>query len=122
MTAQPIEEEVSLAIESGKISPRSLISLRYCTALVWSMSRLAPVVSGPKHQILRASESGKISPRDDFKARARVLADEYGWDVTDARKIWFPAVLVSKDTGTSLEVVTGADLARLDGEGDLLLN
>ncbi|CAI7585299.1 unnamed protein product [Penicillium bialowiezense] len=47
MTAQPIEEDVSLAIESGK-----------------------------------------ISPRDDFKARARVLADEYGWDVTDARKIW----------------------------------
>jgi len=47
MTAQPIEEDVSLAIESGK-----------------------------------------ISPRDDFKARARVMADEYGWDVTDARKIW----------------------------------
>ncbi|TPX51401.1 hypothetical protein SeMB42_g00440 [Synchytrium endobioticum] len=33
-------------------------------------------------------EAGKISPRDDFKARARVLAEEYGWDVTDARKIW----------------------------------
>lgn len=33
-------------------------------------------------------ESGKISPRDDFKARARILADEYEWDVTDARKIW----------------------------------
>jgi elongation factor 2 len=33
-------------------------------------------------------ESGKISPRDDFKIRARVLADEHGWDVTDARKIW----------------------------------
>lgn len=33
-------------------------------------------------------ESGKISPRDDIKARARVLADEHGWDVTDARKIW----------------------------------
>lgn len=47
MTAQPMEEDVSLAIESGK-----------------------------------------ISPRDDFKARARVMADEYGWDVTDARKIW----------------------------------
>lgn len=47
MTAQPIDEEVSLAIEAGK-----------------------------------------ISPRDDFKARARVLADDYGWDVTDARKIW----------------------------------
>jgi len=33
-------------------------------------------------------EAGKISPRDDPKTRARVLADEYGWDVTDARKIW----------------------------------
>ena len=33
-------------------------------------------------------ESGKISPKDDFKARARILADEYGWDVTEARKIW----------------------------------
>ncbi|KAL2917375.1 translation elongation factor 2 [Polyrhizophydium stewartii] len=33
-------------------------------------------------------ESGKISPKDDFKARAKILAEEYGWDVTDARKIW----------------------------------
>lgn len=47
LTAQPMDEEVSLAIEAGK-----------------------------------------ISPRDDFKARARVLADDFGWDVTDARKIW----------------------------------
>ncbi|CUS21849.1 LAQU0S04e02212g1_1 [Lachancea quebecensis] len=35
-----------------------------------------------------AIEDGKINPRDDFKARARVMADDYGWDVTDARKIW----------------------------------
>ncbi|KAK7695354.1 Elongation factor 2 [Cerrena zonata] len=35
-----------------------------------------------------AIENGKVNPRDDFKLRARVLADEYGWDVTDARKIW----------------------------------
>ncbi|AET38061.1 elongation factor 2 Ecym_2319 [Eremothecium cymbalariae DBVPG len=47
LKAQPIEEEVSLAIEAGK-----------------------------------------INPRDDFKARARVMADDFGWDVTDARKIW----------------------------------
>ncbi|KAL8382895.1 hypothetical protein RB595_006596 [Gaeumannomyces hyphopodioides] len=33
-------------------------------------------------------DDGKITPRDDFKARARILADEHGWDVTDARKIW----------------------------------
>ncbi|BDD60857.1 Elongation factor 2, variant 2 [Monascus purpureus] len=39
-------------------------------------------------EVCLAIENGKISPRDDFKARARILADEYGWDVTDARKIW----------------------------------
>ncbi|KAH9950905.1 eukaryotic translation elongation factor 2 [Amylocystis lapponica] len=35
-----------------------------------------------------AIESGKVNSRDDYKLRARVLADEFGWDVTDARKIW----------------------------------
>jgi elongation factor 2 len=35
-----------------------------------------------------AIEKGKVTPRDDIKVRARLLADEYGWDVTDARKIW----------------------------------
>ena len=39
-------------------------------------------------EVAKAVEDGKIHPRDDFKLRARVLADEYGWDVTDARKIW----------------------------------
>ena len=39
-------------------------------------------------ELTTAIEQGKINPRDDFKARARILADEYGWDVTDARKIW----------------------------------
>jgi elongation factor 2 len=38
--------------------------------------------------LTKAIESGKVNSRDDFKLRARVLADEYGWDVTDARKIW----------------------------------
>jgi elongation factor 2 len=33
-------------------------------------------------------EAGRMTPRDDFKARARVLAEQYGWDVTEARKIW----------------------------------
>ena len=39
-------------------------------------------------ELTKAIENGKVSSRDDFKARARVLADEFGWDVTDARKIW----------------------------------
>ena len=33
-------------------------------------------------------EAGRISPKDDFKIRARTLAENHGWDVTDARKIW----------------------------------
>lgn len=33
-------------------------------------------------------ESDKIGPRDDPKTRGRLLCDEHGWDMTDARKIW----------------------------------
>jgi elongation factor 2 len=39
-------------------------------------------------ELSQAIEQGKVNARDDFKARARVLADEFGWDVADARKIW----------------------------------
>jgi len=35
-----------------------------------------------------AIEAGKIGARDDPKTRGRTLADDFGWDVTDARKIW----------------------------------
>lgn len=41
-----------------------------------------------EEELTLAIENGKVSARDDFKLRARVLADEFGWDVTDARKIW----------------------------------
>jgi elongation factor 2 len=39
-------------------------------------------------ELCKEIEAGKIGPRDDFKARARILADDYGWDVTEARRIW----------------------------------
>ena len=32
--------------------------------------------------------NGKVSAREDFKTRARTMADDFGWDVQDARKIW----------------------------------
>ncbi|TEB38786.1 P-loop containing nucleoside triphosphate hydrolase protein [Coprinellus micaceus] len=41
-----------------------------------------------EEELTKAIENGVVSSRDDFKIRARLLADEYGWDVTDARKIW----------------------------------
>ncbi|WWC70596.1 elongation factor 2 [Kwoniella pini CBS 10737] len=39
-------------------------------------------------ELTKDIEEGRIAPRDDPKIRARYLADTYGWDVTDARKIW----------------------------------
>lgn len=39
-------------------------------------------------ELQNAIEGGSIGPKDDPKNRAKVLADEHGWDPTDARKIW----------------------------------
>lgn len=38
--------------------------------------------------LAEAVDDGTIEPRQDFKIRGRVLSDEYGWDVSEARKIW----------------------------------
>jgi len=35
-----------------------------------------------------AIDDGKVSVKDEPKIRARKLAEEYSWDVTEARKIW----------------------------------
>ncbi|KAF3293419.1 Elongation factor 2 [Orbilia oligospora] len=35
-----------------------------------------------------AIEKGDVRADDDFKIRARKLSDDYGWDVTEGRKIW----------------------------------
>jgi len=33
-------------------------------------------------------DNGDVSPKDEFKARARYLNEKYQWDVTECRKIW----------------------------------
>jgi len=33
-------------------------------------------------------DAGVIGPRDDPKVRGRHMADKYGWDINEARKIW----------------------------------
>jgi len=35
-----------------------------------------------------AIEEGRVAPRDEFKARARLISDEFGLDVGEMRKIW----------------------------------
>jgi len=51
-------------------------------------NRLYMTAQPLEEEVAKEIEQGKINPRDDFKLRARVLADDHGWDVTDARKIW----------------------------------
>merc|ERR1712001_518366 len=33
-------------------------------------------------------DKGEVSNKQDFKIRGRYLAEKYGWDITEARKIW----------------------------------
>jgi len=39
-------------------------------------------------ELPEAIDKGEIGPRDDIKARAKILASDYGMDVNDARRIW----------------------------------
>jgi elongation factor 2 len=38
--------------------------------------------------LTKTIENGVITSRDNFKDRARVLGEQHGWDIADARKIW----------------------------------
>merc|ERR1712178_125715 len=39
-------------------------------------------------ELQKAIDEGDVKSTDDMKLRARKLADDYGWDVNHARKIW----------------------------------
>lgn len=89
---QELEEDVPL----NKSNP----SIRYHETIKTESSIVALSKSPNKHNRLYvkampieeelsiAIESGKIKSEDDVEARAGKLTDEFGWDVTDARKIW----------------------------------
>ncbi|RKF57815.1 Elongation factor 2 [Erysiphe neolycopersici] len=83
---------VPLKISDPVVSYRETVSAKSSmTALSKSPNkhnRLYVVAEPLSEDVSREIESGRINPRDDFKARARILADDHGWDVTDARKIW----------------------------------
>lgn len=47
------------------------------------------VKARPIHEkLVNAIETGKIGPSDNYKARARLLVNDHGWDATEARRIW----------------------------------
>jgi elongation factor 2 len=83
---------VPLRISDPVVSYRETVSGKSSiTALSKSPNkhnRLYMIAEPLDEEVSKEIEAGRIGPRDDFKARARILADDYGWDVTDARKIW----------------------------------
>jgi elongation factor 2 len=83
---------VPLRISDPVVSYRETVTAKSSmTALSKSPNkhnRLYMVAEPLAEEVSKEIEDGKIGPRDDFKARARILADDFGWDVTDARKIW----------------------------------
>lgn len=53
-------------------------------------------------------ESGKFDTRLDFKTRGRILADNYGWDVNQARKI-FAFGPTDRDPNVIVDATVGID-------------
>jgi elongation factor 2 len=69
-------------------------------------------------QLVNDIESGKFDTRQEVKGRARVLADNYGWDVNQARKIFVfgptdrdPNVIVDTTVGIDTRVIKDSVVA-----------
>jgi len=61
-----------------------------------------------EEQLVIDIESGKFDTRQEFKARGRVLADTYGWDVNQARKI-FSFGPTDRDPNVIVDATVGID-------------
>ena len=93
---QDLEEKYTdslpLKISAPTVSYRETVTAESSTtALVKSQNkhnRLYVKASPLGEDLTRAIENGIITSCDDFKARARVLEEEYRWGRTEARKIW----------------------------------
>lgn len=51
-------------------------------------NRLYVVAKPLEEGLSEVIDMGRITSKEDPKTRARKLAEDYGWDVTEARKIW----------------------------------
>jgi len=39
-------------------------------------------------ELCKAIDKNEVNAEQELKIRARIMADDYGWDVTDARRVW----------------------------------
>ena len=60
-------------------------------------------------ELLNDIESGKFDTRQEFKTRGRLLADNYGWDVNQARKI-FAFGPTDRDPNVIVDATVGIDM------------
>ncbi|KAL0480328.1 protein synthesis elongation factor 2 [Acrasis kona] len=51
-------------------------------------NRLYMTAEPIQEELVLEIENGKVTPKDEAKARGKYLSEEYGWDVDQARKIW----------------------------------
>jgi elongation factor 2 len=51
-------------------------------------NRLYMTAEPLNEQLANDIEGGKITSRDDPKARGKILVEEFGWDANDSRKVW----------------------------------
>jgi len=51
-------------------------------------NRIYMIAEPMSDELVKAINSGDITPDQDAKKRARILVDDYNWDLTEARKIW----------------------------------
>jgi len=78
--------------------------------------------------LTKAIEEGQVNARDEVKTRARYMADNFGWDATEARKIWAfgpdgtgPNIFMDSTKGVNYlneikeSVVAGFNWATLNG-------
>jgi elongation factor 2 len=73
--SETVKEETPIDVIAKSPNKHNRIYLRAC-----------PITGGT--EFIKAVDDGHVKMEDELKARARLMADEHGWDVTDARKVW----------------------------------
>src|SRR5271163_956329 len=63
-------------------------------------------------ELLKDIESGKFDTRQELKNRGRLLADNYGWDVNQARKI-FAFGPTDRDPNVIVDATVGIDMREI---------
>lgn len=86
MKGAPIRVSDPVVSFSETVTEKS--SMTSCSKSPNKHNRVYLTAEPLSEELCAAIEEKEIYEDQDFKIRARVLADEHGWDVSEARKIW----------------------------------